>query len=118
MELDLRFKQYEIDNQILSKKDDLDNNEDSQNKPHQKFKRFIKENNRTFNYEEISKICSTIQENTSFTLEDGTKILISKTEGLINIAIEYPNKSKFIGSWTNIKEQKEYFEKIKNTTSI
>lgn len=117
MELDLRYKQYELQKQENSIQEKV--NEDAtkttrqQIKPYQEIIDYLEKNITKLSYKEINSLMLSIQNNINFSLDDGTQVVIGKVNGIINLAINYKDNSKFIASWTNITDEKEYFETLK-----
>ena len=41
-------------------------------------------------------------------LSNGAKLLINSSQNLVNIGIIYPDKTKFVGCWSNITDDAEF----------
>ncbi len=104
MELDLKYQQYNMHEQVAS------NNKG--NKPYQEVIDYLEKNIKNFSYGDFYKIASKIQNYTKLNLSDGTQVEIGLAEGIINIGIFFPDGSKFIGCYTNISDNAEFASKI------
>ena len=119
MELDLRYKQYELqqkENCVQDKSEDIiTNNKQScqATKPYQDIINYLQDKITKMSYKEVFSLMSTVQNQAQFSLDDGSQVIIGKTNGLINMVIISKDGSKFIASWTNFTDQKEYFEALK-----
>lgn len=117
MELDIRYKQYDLQKQENSSQESVNNDTSKKNsthkiKPYQEIIDYLEKHIAPLNYKEINNLMLTIQNNAKLTLNDGTQVILNKTTGLINLAIKYKDNSKLIASWTNISDEKEYFEAL------
>lgn len=114
MELDTKLKQYEAQNQNLHAESNISNKETPYEiKPYQNIIEYIQKHLIQSSYKELFSLLSSTQNNIQFTLDDGAQVIIGKTNGIINIAINYKDNSKFIASWTDIIDEKEYFCRLK-----
>lgn len=112
MELDLRFKQYELNETQVAK--DVVEQVSGARKPYQEIIDYLEENRENFYFKDFSEKFSNVQGLQELTLSDGAKVMIGKRQGIMNIAIEYPDKTRFVGSWSNIPDAKEFYEKCQN----
>lgn len=113
MELDFRFKQYEVNaDQVNETSEMLEKVKPS--KPHQEILDFIERNKDNFSYKEVLSIAKSVQGLVELTLKDGSEVKIGVNEGIINFGIMYPDKSKFVATWTNIADNNEFLEKCRN----
>ena len=110
MELDLRYNQHFVG----LAGDGKNSGQVKENKPYQELVDYFEANKSNFYYEDFVKNIITPQGNTEFSLSDGTKVLIGNGIDVINIAIQYPNKLKFMGMWTKLPDAKDFMEKSKN----
>ena len=119
MELDIKYKQYELQSQHqTTEENDVTDEKTLFTKPYQEVINYLQENISKIDYQTILPLLSSVQTHATFTLDDGSSVLIAKSQGLINLSIKYKNNSRFIACWTNISDEKEYFEalkKMKNT---
>ena len=104
MELDLKYNQYNIQEQLSDKTET--------NKPYQEVIDYFEKNLNHFSYNDFYKVISKIQNCTKLTLSDGTQVEIGVAAGIANVAIIFSNGLKFIGSYSNISDEKEFVEKI------
>ena len=104
MELDLKYNQYNIQEQLSDKTET--------NKPYQEVIDYFEKNLNHFSYNDFYKVISKIQNFTKLNLSDGTQVEIGVADGIINVGIIFSNGSKFIGSYSNISDVKEFVEKI------
>ncbi len=112
MELDLRFKQYELkDPQIVS---EISEEISGAKKPYQEIIDYLENNKDNYYFKEFSQKFANVQGLLELTLSDSTKVVIGKRNGIMNIAIEYPDKTRFVGTWSNIVDAKEFYEKCQN----
>ena len=113
MELDLRFKQYEINSEAVQA-------EEKETivpaKPYQDLIDYFEENRGDFLYTEMRNIVKNVSGIAKFTLEDGTKTVVANRQGIINIAMFSPNGNKYIATWSNIVDDKEFQEKCADYT--
>lgn len=110
MELDLRFKQYELVTNNVTKEEE-DKTESVANKPFQEVIDFFDEGSKTiFSYKELMKALKNVNGKQEIVLSNGAKLLINGTSGLVNIGIIYPDKTKFIGCWSNITDDSEFMK--------
>ena len=112
MELDLRYLQYGL--LEVNNANEQSNKKVTVNKPYQEVIDYIENNKGHFYFKEFSKKFSNLQGQQNLILSDGTKVLIAKSHDIIKIAIQYPDKTRFIGSWSNIADEKEFYKKCQN----
>lgn len=114
MELDLRFKQFDLTTEELILPQDENNKEEKQQKnirPFQEVIDFFEENNKNFSYQNMQKILRNMNDSQHLTLKDGTQVFIEVNMGITNIGIVYPDQTRFVGCWTNIMDKKELIRK-------
>lgn len=111
MELDLRYSQHLMG---FADREANTNEQVKENRPYQELVDYFEENKSKFYFEDFVKNIITPLGNTEIVLSDGTKVLIGNGTDVINIAIQYPNKLKFMGMWTKLPEAKDFMEKSKN----
>lgn len=113
MELDFRFKQYEVNaEQVNEASGIIDNTKPS--KPHQEIIDYIEKNKENFSYKEMLSIVSKVHGVVELNLEDGSEVKIGVNDGIINFGIMFPDKSKFVAAWTNIADTNEFLDKCRN----
>ena len=113
MELDLRFKQYEINAEQVNETSQM-LEKTSPTKPHQEIIDFLENNRGIFSYKDLLPLVKNISGETILSLNDGSEVRIGVGEGFINLGIMYPDKSKFAAVWSNIADNKEFLEKCNN----
>jgi len=117
MSMDFSFKQYQaalnstkIDESDSKEQKSEGNN--SINEPNKGIKEYFKSNKTNYNFYELAKVFKNINGDVETFLEDGTRVKVGKTNDIIKVGVKYPDGSRFFGSWTNIQEEKEFFEKL------
>ena len=112
MELDLRYKQYESLTNGTEKKDDVGDDVHEVVKPFQEIIDFFEGScSKIFSYNSLMKVLKNVHGKQEFTLSNGAKLFINSTSDLVNIGIVYPDKTKFVGCWSNITNDKEFIKK-------
>jgi len=113
MELDLRFKQYELNMDAAT----VENGEQvAAAKPHQELINYFEGNPNLFSYKEMRKLVQNVSGIAKITLTDGTKVVVANRQGIVNIAMFSPNGNKYIATWSNIVDDKEFQEKCRDYT--
>lgn len=79
-------------------------------KPNQELIDYFEKSSKHFMYKEfLNELKLDGQEKcTDIYLSDGTLVKLGITSGIINIGILYPNKTKFVGCWSNIVDNQEF----------
>lgn len=113
MELDLRFRQYEMNVEQVNETGEV-LEKVSPSRPHQEIIDFLEKNKANFSYKEFLSLARTILGVVELKLEDGSEVKIGVNDGIINLGIIYPDKSKFIAAWSNIADNKEFLTKCRN----
>ena len=110
MELDLRYQQYNFGNSVAPKQDDAQKQgqEAGQNRPYQEIINYFEQYKNAFNYAEFKKIIYNVTQELELALDDGTKVKIVPMEKLVHVALKFPDGNKFIGTLTNITDEKEF----------
>lgn len=105
MELNLKYQQY--NNQQFTETQD---SQHTKIKPNQELIDFFEKNSSFFMFKEfLNELNLDGQEKyAEFYLSDGTFVKLGITSGIINIGVLYPNKTKFIGCWTNVVDDQEF----------
>ena len=112
MELDLRFKQYELtEPQVVN---DLVGQATEAKKPYQEIIDYLENNKKDFYFMDFSKIFNNVTGMLNLTLSDGAKVAIAKRDNIMNIAIQYPDKTRFVGTWSNIQDANEFYKKCQS----
>ena len=111
MELDLRFKQYEINNEQVNEEVLKDF---KPTKPYQEILDFLENNRDFFGYKEFLSIVKNVQGVVHLKLNDGSTVKLAVREGIVNLGIIYPDNSKFVATWSNIQDEAEFIEKCRN----
>ena len=75
-------------------------------------KELITKNIDFFDYSKVKEILDANMGCSDFFLDNGTHVLIIKENGVININIEFKNKTRFVGTWSNIVDKEELFNVI------
>lgn len=113
MELDLRFKHYELKNEQLKEAEEvLDSVQPS--KPYQEILDFLENNQALFVYKEFLSVVKNVQGVVHLNLKDGSTVKLAVREGIVNLGIIYPDNSKFVATWSNIQDEAEFIEKCRN----
>ena len=110
MELDLRYKQYQMDAENV--KENVSN--ESPVRPHEEVLRYLEGNIAQFSYNELFAIVKNVQGLQKFTLKDGTQVKLAVREGIINLGFIFPDKKSFVGTWSNIADQEELLKKCQS----
>ena len=112
MELDLKFKQYELIVNDVEKIVEDGVFERKSSRPFQEVIDFFDEGSNTiFSYNELMKALKNVGGKQEIVLSNGAKLFIQSGDGLVNIGIMYPDKTKFVGCWSNIADNSEFVKK-------
>ena len=114
MELDLRFKQYELKQEDLNSVQEIGETENRVVKPYQEVIDYLEEHKTDFYYKDFASKFKNIQGMINIVLSDGSKVILGSRAGITNLAIFYADGTKFVGTWSNIKDDKEFQEKCRN----
>lgn len=106
MELDLKYKQYVID-EILS-----ENKVNNSFRAHQEEIDMLENFAHFYPYHNAIKLLPTIKSDTDLTLQDGTKAHFIIRNKIIQMALELPNGDTFACIWTNTTSKKELLENL------
>lgn len=113
MELDLKYKQYqlnmeqlkEVENEVLST---------TPSRPYQEIIEFLENNRSMFDYKELLSKVKNVQGSIDLSLSDGSKVKLFVRDGMVNLGIIYPDNSKFVATWSNIVDDKAFVEKCRD----
>ena len=108
MELDLRYKQYNINNQGAFEKNDKTGDEVKINKPHQALIDFFETNLSTFSYKDMQKIES-ITDDIDIVLSNGATVKIGplgENNIITRFGVKYPDGTGFIGYYCSTNDGK------------
>lgn len=110
MELDLRYKQYQMDAENVK-----DNTKgEGPARPHEDILKYLEGNIAQYSYNELLAIVKNVQGLEKFTLKDGTQVKLAVREGVINLGFIFPDKRSFVGTWSNIADQEELLKKCQS----
>lgn len=112
MELDFRFKQYEIND--LSVANEATEHKKVASMPYQEIIDYLENNKAYYYFGNFSRNFINIQGVVELNLSDGAKVVIGKRDNIMNVAIEYPDKTRFVGTWSNINDLDEFYQKCQN----
>lgn len=110
MELDLRYKQYQLDAEDAKEK----SNKEGPARPHEDVLKYLEGNIKQFTYQELYNVVKNIQGLEHLTLNNGTQVKLAVREGIINLGFIFPDKSSFVGTWSNITDQEELLKKCQS----
>lgn len=113
MELDLRFRQYEMNVEQVNETGEV-LEKVSPSRPHQEIIDFLEKNKANFSYKQFLSVVKNVHGVLELKLEDGSDVKLGVNEGIVNLGIIYPDKSKFIAAWSNIADEKEFLTKCRN----
>ena len=114
MELDLRFKQYELKPEEVAAAQETGEAEFRAIKPYQDVIDYLEEHKTEFYYTDFVSKFKNVQGMINVVLSDGSKVILGSRAGITNLAIFYADGTKFVGTWSNIKDDKEFQEKCRN----
>ena len=112
MELDLKYKQYCINNMEEVILPEASTEISTVKRPHQEEIELIEKFKEFYSYKDIMKYLPTIKTNTDLVLEDGTIVHFILCDKVLQIALELKNGNKFACIWTDTITKEELFKSI------
>lgn len=109
MELDFRYNQHLMGFSETAEKEGFE--KPTEIKPYQELVDYFEANIANFCYQDFVKNVVTPQGNTQFSLSNGTRITVGNKGEIINIAIVFPNKTRFLGMWTKVTDVRDLMKK-------